>query len=76
MPNFHGENFRRWLSNCKFVNIFSLETFPLYGAPTLPMCPHPNDYGIIIEANLVSLSSGGNGFSGGNSVTVTVGVLL
>ena len=31
MPNFHGENFCGWLQSVKFVNVFSLESFVLYG---------------------------------------------
>ena len=27
-PKFHGENFRRWLSNCEIRECFFLESFP------------------------------------------------
>ena len=29
---FRGENFRGWLKIAKFVKVFSLENFPLYGS--------------------------------------------
>ena len=31
MSKFHGENFSRVALTTKFVNVFSLESFPLYG---------------------------------------------
>ena len=31
---FRGENFRGWLKIMKFVKVFSLESFPLYGTCT------------------------------------------
>ena len=37
--NFRGENFRRWLKNReKFVKVFSLESFPLYGIIMCKLC--------------------------------------
>ena len=37
-PKFHGENFRRWTA--KFVNIFSLESFQLYGSKYIKQTLH------------------------------------